>query len=89
VVCCFAENLLPLFLPLVEKPSLCNVTPSRKCSCYNVDLKLDDVSRCKHRCYRATDLIKAAWIPETTNPSIFNNTYVNDIHALKSVEKYG
>ena len=71
------------------KPSLCNAIPKRKCSRYNLDLKLEDVNRCKHRGDRATDLVRDVWIPEITNPNGYNKTRVIDIQAVKSLKHSG
>lgn len=70
----FSRKFIAIVSAMSAKPSLCNATPKGKCSSYNLDLKLDDFNRCKHRGGRATDLIRAVWIPETSNPTIFSNT---------------
>jgi hypothetical protein len=85
----FSRKFIAIVSAMSAKPSLCNATPKRRCSSYNVDLKLDDVNRCKHRGDCATDRIRAVWIPETTNPNIYNNTHVIDIHGLKGLKHSG
>jgi hypothetical protein len=81
----FSRKFIVIVSSMSAKPSLCNATPKRKCSSYNLDLKLDDDNRYKHRGDRATDLVRAVWIPEASNPNI----YVVDIHVLKILELSG
>jgi hypothetical protein len=82
----FSRKFIAIVSAMSAKPSLCNANPHRKSSSYNLDFKLDDVNRCKHISDRATDLVRAIWIPESKNSNIFNNIQVIDIHVLKRLK---